>query len=375
MTHFFYSRGIFLDRVEESQVLNGRDKEYVTYDYDFEKDILPYLLNMFYHKKLKTPRKLENIEILRRNQVPIVVFRNFEFMDEDTVGKIYAITNNPEIAITIFINCRFGGTVIDVPPFGIGLYDCIFEDRILLDIPITNGLHYAELKNCTINSEFHLGDGFAQSHSLVFTNCIFNENSTLSADYYRHLCDKPFDRLEMRNCIFKGNVDFFRASIPKFSVFEYLTFYREVNFQETKLNENILFKNICFAPFVNKVAKDGFKTFVKALSDCGYKNEAKFFEAQYGEPKAKKVDKTEYDIAVESGWLNIKQTALFLGVKYSSLLDMRKDDKILGVQRIPYIGEGKNSRYYVPLLKAYKDKDMKKVSELEKEMRKKEKMV
>ena len=48
---------------------------------------------------------------------------------------------------------------------------------------------------------------------------------------------------------------------------------------------------------------------------------------------------------------------------------MRKDDKILGAQRIPYIGEGKNSRYYVPLLKAYKNKDMKKVKELELEMR------
>ena len=51
---------------------------------------------------------------------------------------------------------------------------------------------------------------------------------------------------------------------------------------------------------------------------------------------------------------------------------MRKDDKILGVQRIPYIGEGKNSRYYVPLLNAYKMKDMKRVKELEEEMHKME---
>ena len=133
-----------------------------------------------------------------------------------------------------------------------------------------------------------------------------------------------------------------------------------------------MFKNICFAPFVNKITKDGFKSFVKALSDNGYKKEAKYYETHYGDTETKKVDKTEYDIAVESGWLNIKQAALFLGVKYSSLLDMRKDDKILGVQRIPFVGEGKNSRYYVPLLQAYKNKDMKKVAELEKEMHQKE---
>ena len=41
MTHFFKPRGIFLDRVEESQVINGRDKEYVTYNYDFENKLFP----------------------------------------------------------------------------------------------------------------------------------------------------------------------------------------------------------------------------------------------------------------------------------------------------------------------------------------------
>lgn len=96
-----------------------------------------------------------------------------------------------------------------------------------------------------------------------------------------------------------------------------------------------IFKNVCFAPFVNKATKDGFRSFVKALNDSGYKKEAKYYETQYGDAETKNVNKTEYDIAVESGWLNIKQAALFLGVKYSSLLDMRKDDKILGQQRIP----------------------------------------
>ena len=372
MTHFFKPRGIFLDRTEESQVINGRDKEYITYDYDFEKDIVPYLLNMFYHKRRKTPRKLENIQILRRNQAPILVFRDFEFMDEKALNKIFAVTNNSAIAITIFINCRFGGTVIDVPAFGIGLYDCVFEDCIEFCIPITEGLHHAEIRNCTFNSEFHLGGGFDQDHSLIITDCIFNENSTFKANYYRSNVRDKFEKLEMRNCIFKGDVNFYHAAIPEYSVFEFLTFYKEVNFNEAKIGKNVVFKNICFAPFSNKVTKDGFKSFVKALNDSGYKKEAKYYETQYGDAETKNVNKTEYDIAVESGWLNIKQAALFLGVKYSSLLDMRKDDKILGQQRIPYVGEGKSSRYYVPLLKAYKDKDIKKVAELEKEMHQKD---
>lgn len=118
--------------------------------------------------------------------------------------------------------------------------------------------------------------------------------------------------------------------------------------------------------------KNGFKSFIDALNLRKYKKEAKYYETHYGNIDTRKVDKAEFDIAVESGWLNIKQAAMFLGVKYNSLLDMRKDDKVLGQQRIPYVGEGKNSRYYIPLLQAYKDKDMKRVKELEIEMRNKE---
>ena len=118
--------------------------------------------------------------------------------------------------------------------------------------------------------------------------------------------------------------------------------------------------------------KNGFKSFIDALNLRKYKKEAKYYETHYGDIDTRKIDKAEFDIAAESGWLNIKQAAMFLGVKYNSLLDMRKDDKVLGQQRIPYVGEGKNSRYYIPLLQAYKDKDMKRVKELEIEMRNKE---
>lgn len=91
--------------------------------------------------------------------------------------------------------------------------------------------------------------------------------------------------------------------------------------------------------------KNGFKSFIDALNLNKYKKEAKYYEIHYGDIDTRKVDKAEFDIAAESGWLNIKQAALFLGVKYSSLLDMRKDDKVQGQQRIPYVGEGKNTVY------------------------------
>ena len=69
---------------------------------------------------------------------------------------------------------------------------------------------------------------------------------------------------------------------------------------------------------------------------------------------------------VSDFWLHLP--AEILGISYTTLLAMRKEDKADGIQRIPYRGEGKNTRYYVPLLKAYKSKDMALVNKLAKEI-------
>ena len=120
---------------------------------------------------------------------------------------------------------------------------------------------------------------------------------------------------------------------------------------------------------MNKATKDGFKSFTAALHKNGYGREAEFYEKNIGiEAAEAKINKDAFDIAARSNWLNIKQTAAFLGISYTTLLAMRKEDKAGGVRRIPYIGEGKNSRYYLPLLEAYKSQNWKLVSELAKEM-------
>ena len=106
-----------------------------------------------------------------------------------------------------------------------------------------------------------------------------------------------------------------------------------------------------------------------ALNKNNYTKEAKFYEQNIGaEAIEKKIDKDRLDIAMKSDWVSIKQAAEILGISYTTLLAMRKEDKADGIQRIPYRGEGKNTRYYVPLLKAYKSKDMDLVTKLAKEI-------
>lgn len=164
-------------------------------------------------------------------------------------------------------------------------------------------------------------------------------------------------------------MNFDESIVPGKSVLEYLTFFREVSFKDTQFKPEVKIQNLSFAPFITQTAKDGFKSFLTALNKSGYAKEAKFYEQNVGADGIDtKINKDEFDIAARSNWLNIKQTAVFLGISYATLLAMRKEDKADGIRRIPYIGEGKSSRYYLPLLEAYKSRDMDLVNKLAKEI-------
>ena len=112
------------------------------------------------------------------------------------------------------------------------------------------------------------------------------------------------------------------------------------------------------------------RSFVKALEDNGFNDYAAELAEFYLNDLNSAKKQEEFDIAARSNWLNIKQTAAFLGISYATLLAMRKEDKADGIRRIPYIGEGKSSRYYLPLLEAYKSRDWKLVEKLARKLEK-----
>ena len=375
MTHLDTKNGFFAKSETENLVLNDATEEYAPFDYDMEEDILPHILNAFTDEQIKTKRELKNIKLFRHGDGVGLLFRNFDFTRVNAWKSLSRINSFEYLTGMVFINCRMGGTIIDAPSLGLAFYDCVIDERLMIDIQ--NQENYAgggiEFNKCVFNAEISFQNIRVEAN-IAINDCLFNENSiwkmTDFAANVKNLPTSGLYALRVKNCIFKGEVNFYKAHIPERSVFDTLIFYKDINFTEASLGKQITFHNLCFAPLSNKAMKDGFRSFIETLTAYGYKKEAKFYEANNQE--VKKIDKDEYDIALESGWLNIKQAALFLGLQYTTLLDMRKDDNILGQQRIPYVGKGKNSRYYVPLLKAYKDRDMKKVSELEKEMCQKE---
>lgn len=109
MTHFYHSKNLFLDKTEESMVLNGRETEYIRFDYDYDEEILPHLINTFTNRRVRATRKLENIRLFNRKSIIGMVLRDFEFMDEKSLNELSGITMNSDISLLIFINCRFVG--------------------------------------------------------------------------------------------------------------------------------------------------------------------------------------------------------------------------------------------------------------------------
>jgi len=371
MAHFNQRQGLFQSKDELAKYINDGEKEYIPYDYSYSEDIFPAINNLFPDvEKLEIKRPLKNIRVFLEGSLVGICFKGFDFNDIDSISLMMEATSSPDVDAVYFINCRFNTSCgIDLPPADAGYYDCELNEpfyvntkgRELPDAPI-------EFHNCVFNSLLSF-ENIAGCVPVELDRCLFNENSKFSMARFNRDNDKSLYHIDIRSTIFKGLVSFEGATIPERSIFDYLTFFGDVNFKDTVIGEQVLWKNLSFAPFVNKSAKDGFKSFVTALSKNNYTKEAKFYEQNIGiEAVEKKIDKDKLEIAVKSNWVSIKQAAAILGISYTTLLAMRKEDKADGIMRIPYRGEGKNTRYYVPILEAYKSKDMDLVTKLEKEI-------
>lgn len=246
-------------------------------------------------------------------------------------------------------------------------------------------------KNCIFNNTF---DYTAKSYAsyqpiisvLIFENCIFNADVTIKnitenihntlilkdcrfsdASNFR-LSNIMFLKARFENTIFEGNV-FFENIHFTASNWKNLLFLSDFRNKDVSLSSLAKIKQITFGMKMVKINHQSIRNFAKLLKNHKLDNYALELEEFYLNDLAS--SKNKFDIAIKSDWVNIKQAASILGVSYNTLLAMRKEDKASGIQRIPYRGEGKSSKYYYPLLIAYKSGDMALVNKLAKEMEQK----
>lgn len=296
-----------------------------------------------------------------------VHFKDIEFCSEYEYRIIKStLFGWDSIRTIVFENCIFNVETVDINSKSVFFKNCIF--------------------NCSVYYYSYPENTY---HPIVcvlkFEKCTFNCAVTIS-----NVESSIYNVLTMKNCNFAEKAEFNLSRVDKlYAAFENIIFggkivFENINFSSVLWNnlfilDDIKCKNLSFSPvskfnqivFGMKVVKtfpQAIKNFIRILKDNKLDSYALELEQFYLNDIGVSKNKDKIDIAIKSDWVSIKQAADILGISYNTLLTMRKEDKASGIIRIPYIGEGKSTKYYYPLLKAYKSGDMKRVNELAREM-------
>lgn len=295
-----------------------------------------------------------------------VYFKDIEFYAENTFQTITDLFLGFDYVRTLeFENCTlnfwFYGNMKSFL-----FKNCVFNDAINYNAKLSK--HYQPVvsvlmfENCIFNSDVTIDDiKEGMSNTLILKDCRFAKNANF------HLSNVLFLKTIFENNIFEGKVFFENIRLSSLN-WKNLFFLSDFRNNKVVLASTAKISQILFGAKVVKSANKSISNFIKILRANKIADYATELENLYFNNMDTTKSKTEFDIAIQSNWLNMKQTASFLGISYATLLSMRKEDKATGIVRIPYIGEGKSTRYYVPLLQAYKDRNMTLVNQLAKEM-------
>ena len=89
MAHFNLRQGLFQSKGELAKYINDDGKEYISYGYDFEEDILPAINNLLPNvQKVEIKRELKNIKVFLQGDGIGICFRNFDFDSIDSTGLL-----------------------------------------------------------------------------------------------------------------------------------------------------------------------------------------------------------------------------------------------------------------------------------------------
>lgn len=358
-------------------------------------------------KKRGYQKNIRSYDENRFDKLLASFYKEYKFAKQEPT-KVLADCSNLTIKADGFNNFTLhirdvciNNTYFHLSPY---LYDCstrtiIFENCIINQ---ENGvwLYYKSFifKNCIFNTDVNYPNSpidsprmknfFVTFTQINFERCEFNGNCNLD-----NFQKGTYTHLILKNCTFSASSNFHLSNIAKLDVlldnvifggkvffdnvyFWYgqwnnILFLNEFRNKSITFSSEIKFNQITFGSIVVKTSGQSIKTFAQTLRNNGYIDYATDLEQFYLHELGNSNSKNEIDIAIKSDWVNIKQAASILGLSYNTLLTMRKEDKATGIIRIPYVGEGKSTKYYYPLLIAYKSGDISLVNKLAKEMERK----
>ena len=275
-------------------------------------------------------------------------------------GKKIAIDGN-------FKNCKFNVPIFIDNSIEAELWfeDCIFSRDILLKGTITGGIKFFK---CEFDKLFDL-ENTEIINIFDIDKSLFGERSFVKFSNTKVI---HLGKLCIKNTQFIGKFEATNLALSAYANFRNISFLNIVDISNIQLNGMCFFENIAFGNPASPMMIEAQKELAKALEQWGYKKEIANLGLNIHTVKDEKGLK-DYEIALQSGLMNSKQAALFLGKSVNYLAKKRaKDKEQITREALPFIGEGKDIQYPVDALNAFKAKDWAKLKELRKKYEMKE---
>lgn len=316
----------------------------------------------------KTPDNTQNGLIIRDQAI---LLKDIYF---DNDKKIYELLDclanrgllSPTIQPSVLNNCCF-----DYPcklksllraKCPILFKNCNFSKRF--SWPIKHIRYGIVFDNCVFSDTFELT--LEANLEVYFNDCIFEEGSKLKLDW-SGLNDSK-DTLSITDCVFHGGLEVSSKLGMKF-IMNNTTFYKPFTTKNMKLKDNSKIINLCFPSNTTEEMESSKKQLHETLIASGLKEMAEGLNLQTTKKKSKdqQIEHKVSQAAIDSGWLSTREAADFLGRSTNYLHKKRMaDKKQITRETIPSRGTGKNIRYPVDALIAFKAQDWNKLRELRK---------
>jgi hypothetical protein len=284
----------------------------------------------------------------------VLVFEDIEFKtlkDANLIRDLFL--HNPEdcIRAVCFVRCHFNSPEISfsVNPLRMYFKECIFEKQVSFRntdnrIEFDTCLFYGNIKTFGLedlwihHSTFELGSSLLIKDNQLFT---------------------------FEDVIIKGKLEIEAEEIEL--KWNNVSFFEPFELKSVKLNPLSEIQNIAFVCVKSSKMDKSRKDLYEVMKSAGLEEQAKA-QGIHAIEETKETNDFDYDaykVAYETGFLKSEYAAYLLEKSVSYLGQKRKKDRETPSRdSIPFIGEGKNIKYPVEALLAYKAKDWEKLKEL-----------
>ena len=301
----------------------------------------------------------------------IFIMDGYEFKtekDKKFLRNVLSVENTKLIRSVYFKNCYFN---FNFNPYMAGPIDILFQD---CRFEKCFGLCGTSIKSmgfyrCSFLNKINLLLGAPKiPYNLTLLECFFEKGSCCSINTMAGKTDN-IPTLYIENTFFNGELSILNNSQKEFNItMKNVSFGSPFQIKDDlHLSNSSIFENLIFSSIPSIQMDKSRKDLYDVMKKAGLEKRAKDLGI-YAVDETKETTDFDYDaykVAYETGYLKSEYAAYLLEKSVSYLGQKRKKDRETPSRdSIPFIGEGKNIKYPVEALLAYKAKDWEKLKEL-----------